>query len=82
MNRIDLKYKLDQLNVFEGFYSLNGELLPDRIVLLRNHDAWEVFYFDERGNQDTKQIFLSEDEACNYIYRHFEIQKGIENKYN
>lgn len=81
MNRQELKYNLDKLNVYPGFYSLNGELLPDRIVLYENYTKWEVFYFDERGNQTNKQFFLSESDACNYIYEQFKEQKYIEKKY-
>jgi hypothetical protein len=81
MNRNELKCKLDKLNVFTGFYSLEGELLPDRIVLFHNYDIWEVFYFDERGNRDNEKVFLSENEACEYIFEHFNQQKAIEKKY-
>ncbi|KIO76011.1 hypothetical protein TH53_17480 [Pedobacter lusitanus] len=77
MNREELKQKLEELNVYPGFYSLNGELLPDRIVLNHNYDKWEVFYFDERGNRDSEKTFSSENDACNYIYRYFIRQKGI-----
>ena len=81
MNRNELKYKLDKLNVFTGFYSLEGDLLPDRIVLFHNYYIWEVFYFDERGNRDNEKVFSSENEACEYIYEHFKQQKAIEKKY-
>ncbi|MCS6973596.1 MAG: hypothetical protein N2044_05610 [Cyclobacteriaceae bacterium] len=81
MNREELKQKLDELKVYPGFYSLEGELLPDRIVLYQNYAKWEVFYFDERGNRDNEKVFFSESEACNYIYEHFKKQKEIEKKY-
>jgi len=81
MNREELRRKLDELNVYPGFYSLEGELLPDRIVLYQNYAKWEVFYFDERGNRDNEKVFFSESEACNYIYEHFTTQKEIEKKY-
>jgi hypothetical protein len=80
MNRNELKYKLDKLNVFIGFYSLEGELLPDRIVLFHNYDIWEVFYFDERGNRNNEKLFSSENEACKYIYEHFKQQKAMAKK--
>jgi len=81
MNIAELEYKLNKLNVYTGFYSLTGELLPDRIVLYHNYDKWEVFYFDERGNRDNEKVFFSESEACNYIYDHFKRQKEIKGKY-
>lgn len=81
MNREELKHKLDELSVYPGFYSLEGELLPDRIVLYHNYAKWEVFYFDERGNRDKEKVFPSESDACNYIYEYFKKQKEIEKKY-
>lgn len=78
MNRKELKQKLDELKVYPGFYSLDGELLPDRIVLYYNYAKWEVFYFDERGNRDKENLFFSESDACNYIYEYFKKQREIE----
>jgi len=71
MNRYELKDELDRLGVHAGFYSLEGNLLPDRIVLYHNYSKWEVFYFDERGNRDNEKVFFSENDACNYIYEYF-----------
>jgi hypothetical protein len=82
MNRQELKYKLDEIGINTGFYSLFGELLPDRIVLCQNYDKWEVFYFDERGNRNNEIIFHSESDSCNYIYDYFKKQKEIEQKFN
>jgi hypothetical protein len=75
MNIQELKHKLDELSIYRGFYSLNGDFLPDRIVLYCNYDKWEVSYFDERGNQNNKKIFYSESDACNYIYEYFKYLK-------
>ena len=63
MNKIILKEELDKLNVPAFYYSLNGELLPDRIIL-STEDNWNVFYLDERGNRHQEKIFNSEKEAC------------------
>jgi len=71
MNRIELKNRLDELKIQSCYYSLKGEILPDRIVLYQNYAKWEVFYFDERGNRDNEKVFCSEDDACNYIYEYF-----------
>jgi hypothetical protein len=81
MNRQELKYKLDELGINAGFYSLSGELLPDRIVLFQYYNKWEVFYFDERGNRNNERIFHSESDACDYIYDYLRKQKEIEEKY-
>ncbi len=71
MNKVKLKEKLDNLAVNEKFYSLNGNLLPDRVILYNSYDQWLVFYFDERGNKNEERIFNSENEACQYIYNYF-----------
>jgi hypothetical protein len=71
MNKQELKENLDNLAVSKKFYSLNGNLLPDRVILYNSYDKWLVFYFDERGNRNEEQIFNSENEACQYIYNYF-----------
>jgi len=81
MDKRELKQQLDNLDVYSGYYSLEGELLPDRIVLYHNYSKWEVFYFDERGNRDNEKKFSSEGDACDYIYKHFKDQKEIERKF-
>ena len=81
MNKSELKYRLNELEVDPIFYSLEGELQPDRVVLYRNYHRWEVFYFDEKGNRDNEKVFSSEKEACDYIYNYFKKQKEIVKKY-
>lgn len=71
MNKEKLEKALEKLKIPKSFYSLNGDLLPDRIVLNKNYDKWEVFYFDERGNRDNLKIFDSEKKACMFIYDSF-----------
>ncbi|MCT4646088.1 MAG: hypothetical protein N4A74_13965 [Carboxylicivirga sp.] len=81
MNKKDLKNELDLLKVNQDFYSLNGDLIPDTIVLHKNYGLWEVFYFDERGSVNNKKSFESEEDACLYIYNLFEKSKEIENRF-
>jgi len=71
MNKQKLEEKLDNLAVNKNFYSLNGNLLPDRVILYNSYDKWFVFYFDEIGNRNEEQIFNFENEACQYIYNYF-----------
>ena len=71
MNKKELKEKLDSLGINENFYSLVGDLLPDRVILYNSYNDWLVFYFDERGNRNDEQTFNSENEACQYIYNCF-----------
>lgn len=68
MTKIELIKKLKELG-YADFYSLDGSLDPDRRILYHNYSKWEYFYFDERGNRDPIKIFLSEEEAYDYIYK-------------
>ena len=68
MNREELIKVLGKERIPAYWYSLYGELLPDRIVLYENHDKWEVFYFDERGNKQMLRKCSSETAACDFIH--------------
>lgn len=81
MNKNELEYKLNLLEVRPSSYALEGELLPDRIVLYNSYHNWEVFYLDERGGRNDVKVFSSEDEACQYIYEIFRDIKEVEKKY-
>ncbi len=81
MNKKELHAKLDLLGVAFHEYSLEGELIPDNIVLYNSYNKWEVFFFDERGNRNDVKEFDSEIEACEHIYKLFKESKAIEGKY-
>jgi hypothetical protein len=67
----ELRDKLNFHGVNPDFYSLEGELLPDRVVLYKNYHRWETFYYDERGNRERFKVFESEEGACDYILDYF-----------
>lgn len=71
MNKKELTEELARIGIDHRFYSLDGSLEPDRIIMKNYHGIWEVFYFDERGNIHKEKKFSSEDEACRYIYDYF-----------
>lgn len=81
MNRTDLERELDLLGVNTYRYSLYGELNPDTMILYQNYNKWEVFYLDERGGRETKGVFDSEAEACDYLINYFRKARQIEIKY-
>lgn len=68
MNKDELIKKLLEICVTPDFYSLDGELLADRIIRKKSYEGWNVFYFDERGGINDEHMFTSELEANNYIY--------------
>ena len=81
MNVEELKANLDLMDVNPKFYSLNGELNPDTVVLFQNYSKWEVFYVDEYGAKHNEKVFFSENDSCMYIYNLFKESKEIENKF-
>jgi hypothetical protein len=62
-----LKY-LSELGVPSEYYSLEGDLNPDSIVLYESYNKWIVFYLDERGNREKMKEFNSQAEANDYVY--------------
>ena len=81
MNKKELQTKLDLLGVASKTYSLEGELVPNSIILYNSYHKWEVFYLDERGGRNDEKVFDSENEACEHIYKLFKESKEIEDKY-
>mgnify|MGYP000536601973 CR=1 FL=1 len=81
MNKKELKKKLDLLEINENDYSLEGNYIPDSIILINLGSKQEVFYFDEKGNKNNEKIFIDEEKAYNYIYDLFIEAKKIERKY-
>jgi len=78
MNLVELKDKLELLKVPAEYYSLEGGLVPDRLILDDiSGKKWIVYYLSERGLRDREMSFFTEAEACNYIYENFLVQKDL-----
>jgi hypothetical protein len=78
MNRIELKKKLDELEIPTEWYSLYGERNSDTYVLEWSF-KWEIFFF-ERGRIDKIASLDSEEDACHYFYDMMVKNKAIEDK--
>ena len=74
MTVIELKKKLEELNVPRSFYSINGDLASDTYILNHVHNYWEYFYFDEKGRVMGYRRFESESDACNYFFQQLKIE--------
>lgn len=72
----ELKDKLYQYNVPERWYSLDEGLKSDAYIVSKNHSFWEVFY-TERGEQHDFQVFISEEEAYDYLWKKMESQLRV-----
>ena len=75
MNRSQLKEKLDEISANPNFYSFDGKVIPDRLILAPSGDDWIVFYMDERGGRHEEHRFTAESDACEYIYKYFVLLK-------
>ncbi len=69
MDKKQLKLTLEDMRIPTQFYSLDGELLPDRVVMDCIYGKWIVFYFDERGNREREKEFLTEEQACEHVLK-------------
>lgn len=70
LTKSTLKRELDKLGVDPLYYSLDGDLRNDAIILYESYDTWIVFYY-ERGNRDSEKTFNSESDACQHILNLF-----------
>ena len=69
MNKAELKQKLVNSRVPENLFNLEETGRTDeRFCLKQNKNGWSV-YFSERGVKTTNVSFVTEEEACEYIYR-------------
>lgn len=67
MNRLELRKKLIAADVDERFFSLEGELRDECLILDRkSSNLWIVFY-NERGLRTNEHFFDSEDDANAYM---------------
>jgi hypothetical protein len=67
MTKNELQNLLIKERIPENYYSLEGGIPNDRMVLSKTKRGWEVYY-SERGSRSEIKEFISEKEACEYIY--------------
>lgn len=70
MNKQELKKWLEEENVREENYSLEGGLRNDTICLDEFNGRWKVYY-TERGVEYDVRYFHNESDACDYFYQKF-----------
>ena len=64
----ELKKKLIEMGIPSAVYNLDGNGRTDeRFCLELINDEW-IVYFSERGIKTTNKKFVSEEEACQFIY--------------
>ena len=66
MNRRVLQQLLDREGFARRAYDLDGGHPPERYVLAPSGLGWAVYY-SERGQENDRQEFVTEDAACEYL---------------
>jgi len=70
----ELKRKLTVCKVPERWYSLDGGLKPDAVIIYRNYSFWECFYLDEKGVRNMERVFTSDEDAYDCLWQMMERQ--------
>lgn len=81
MNISALVDKLTKENIPKNLYSLDGKLKADAMILRNQKMYWEVFYFDEKGNEQNNKKIKTEEEACEYLYKILIENRNVQIKY-
>lgn len=66
MNLSELASLLDRLGIRPDAYSLQGGVPDDRYCIEKRGSTWYVYYA-ERGNRNAERLFVTEEEACQYL---------------
>ncbi len=85
MNRQELQIKLDELNIPKSWYSLDGEVMPNKTILQKGggkQGLWVIYGIDERGNKSDFKEFYYEEEACEYFYQRMKKSKERTDRIN
>lgn len=77
MNRNKLKENLDNLGINPIVYNLDGSISNPGTVLFYNYGKWEIIDVGDKGEQTIIKVFLTEDEACQFILNEFIKYKNI-----
>ena len=71
MKKSDLKKILIRMEIPPSLYILDGDGRTDERFCLEFLNGEWIVYFSERGVRTTNEKFLSEEEACQFIYEQF-----------
>jgi hypothetical protein len=68
MNTQQLEEAIRENNIDERFVSLHGEVQDESYVLERELGQGWCVYYSERGERAGERFFLTEEDACQFIY--------------
>ena len=67
MKRNELKDLLEKEKISKSIYSLDGGLPNEKLCLGFENNKW-IVYYSERGVRTGVVEFITENDACDYIY--------------
>ena len=71
MKKKELRKALRKMGVPSWEYNLNGKGRTDeRLCMEFVNNEWQV-YFIERGIKTTNESFVTEEDACQFVYKQF-----------
>ena len=68
MNTKELQEAAKAGNVDERFLSLHGEVKDESYVFEREEGKGWCVYYSERGQRSGERFFITEEEACAFIF--------------
>lgn len=68
MNVSELRDALRERNIDERFVSLDGVARDESLILERATGKGWCVYFSERGLRTGEHFFITEEEACKFIF--------------
>lgn len=73
MNIHQLKKSLEETGVDPDFASLYGEARDESLVLEHPNSGGWCVYYSERGQRSSEHWFITEEEACQFIFNRLSI---------
>lgn len=80
MNIPQLKEALKEAGVDEYFSSLDGEVRDESLVLERPESGGWCVYYSERGQRTGERWFITEEEACKFIFDRLSIDPNAKKR--
>ena len=86
MKKNILKKRIETLGIDKSLYSLDGELTPPYKYILQKGGGkagyWVIIEIGDRGEEENRSEYMTEDEACAAFYQKMVYLKGLRERLN
>ena len=69
LNLKELDNILKAEKVKPNWYSIDGKVVPDRMIIQQIDGNWNVFYYGDRGEVTDETIYDNESAACEHLLK-------------